>query len=166
MAAIRKIYVYFEEVTGAVLLAAMCVVAVVQVVSRYIFASPPAWTEEMAMLLFAWLVFVGAALALKHNEHFAVDVLVTALPAWPRRIVHLLILILTLVFSGLLMWFGERLAEDNWTVKTAVLEIPRTWLYASVPFGGALMLVRTLEGLVRWWRNPPAEPAEPAEGAS
>ena len=58
----------------------MCLIGVVKVAARYAFTSPLAWTEELATLLFAWLVFIGASLALKKNEHFAIELLVDLLP--------------------------------------------------------------------------------------
>ncbi len=153
MTAIRRLCAHLEELAGATLLAGMCIVAAVQVAGRYLLASPPAWTEEMATLLFAWLVFVGAALALKRNEHFALDVVVERLPGSWRRIVQGGVLVLVLMFCILLIGYGARLAIGAWNVTTAVLEIPRTWLYASVPFGGGLMLVRTAEAMARWWKS-------------
>ena len=33
----------------------------------------------------------------------------------------------------------------TWSVRTPLLDVSRGWLYASVPFGGVLMLLRTLE---------------------
>jgi TRAP-type C4-dicarboxylate transport system permease small subunit len=164
MAATRRFYAHLEEIAGAMLLAVMCVVATVQVAGRYLLASPPAWTEEMATLLFAWLVFVGASLALKRNEHFALDVVVTLLPDLPRRIVQGGVLIMVLVFCVLLIWYGVRLAIGAWNVTTAVLEIPRTWLYASVPFGGGLMFLRTLEAIARWWKPSDELTARPQPG--
>ncbi|UCG17431.1 MAG: TRAP transporter small permease [Phycisphaerales bacterium] len=157
MTTLHRVYAHLEELAGATLLAGMCIVAVIQVTTRYVLASPPAWTEETATLLFAWLVFVGASLALKRNEHFALDVVVVLLPRSIRRIMQGGVLILVLAFCGLLIGYGVREAIDQWTVRTAVLEIPRTWLYASVPFGGILMLLRTAEAIARWW-NPSAMP--------
>jgi len=163
---IRALGRHFEEIAGSLLLAGMCGVALGQVAGRYLLASPPAWTEELATLLFAWLVFVGASLALKRNEHFALEVLVDRLPQAPRRVVQTVGLGLVLAFSALLVGYGIDLAAGAWNVKTSTLEIPRTWLYASVPFGGALMGIRTIERLVWLWRAAPttedADREEPA----
>jgi TRAP-type C4-dicarboxylate transport system permease small subunit len=126
-------------------------VAVIQVAARYLLASPPAWTEEAATLLFAWLVFVGASLALKRNEHFALDVVVVRLPGELQRAVRFGVLLLTLAFCFILIGYGTILTVDSLTVRTAVMEIPRAWLYASVPVGGVLMAVRTSEAIYRWF---------------
>ncbi len=148
-----RLYKDMEEIIGAVLLVAMCLVAVAKVASRYVLASPFSWTEELATILFSWVVFVGASLALKKNEHFSMDVLVDLLPRAPKRLVQTIGLGLVTVFCVLIVCYGVRLAVLNWQVKTAVLEISRAWLYLAVPFGGALMLLRTIEMLVRLWRS-------------
>ena len=148
-----RIYRDLEEITGAALLVTMCAVAVAKVASRYILASPVTWAEEAATILFSWVVFIGASLALKKNEHFSMDVAVELLPSLPKKIVRAAGLVIVLLFCLLIVGFGLRLAVMNWHVKTPVLEISRAWLYLAVPFGGTLMLLRTGEALTREWRS-------------
>ncbi|MGI6417937.1 MAG: TRAP transporter small permease [Thermoguttaceae bacterium] len=136
---------HFEEIAGGLLLVAMCLIGAVKVVSRYVLASPLAWTEELATILFAWLVFIGASLALKQNEHFAIDVIVNLLPLSMRRHLDMLRHFAVLLFCLLLIGYGTRLAVMNWHVATPMLEVSRGWVYLSVPFGGLLMLVRTVQ---------------------
>ena len=134
----RALYRHLEEIHGSLLLVGICAVTIAQVASRYLMESPLAWTEELATMLFAWLVFIGAALALKRGEHFALDLFVDLLPALPRRLARLAGIVAVGAFCLLITGYGFVLARDSWTVDTAVLEIPRTWLYASVPCGGRL----------------------------
>ena len=97
--------------------------------------------------------FVGASLALKRNEHFALEIVIAILPGALRRVMHGAALLMVLIFCVLLVVYGLRLATESWRVTTAVLEISRTWLYAAVPFGGVLMLLRTLEAIGRFVRD-------------
>jgi TRAP-type C4-dicarboxylate transport system permease small subunit len=53
-----------------------------------VFAAPLAWTEELATMLFAWLVFRGASLALEKHEQLAIELFVDLLPAELQRRVH------------------------------------------------------------------------------
>ncbi len=141
----RTLYQHFEEIVGGSLLVVMCLIGAVKVLSRYVLTSPIAWTEELATMLFAWLVFIGASVALKKNEHFAIDVVVKLLPA-PMRKYSLAIRHCAIVlFCLLLIGFGIKLVVLSWDVLTPMLEISRGWFYLSVPFGGLLMLVRTIE---------------------
>ena len=55
-----------------------------------------------------------------------------------------LALALTLLVAGGLVFFGIRLCIFNAHVRTPVLEISRAWIYAAVPVGALLMLLRCL----------------------
>jgi len=154
----RVLREHFEEITGGALLIVMCLLGAIQVVSRYALTSPLAWTEELAVILFAWLVFIGASLALKKNEHFAIDVVVKLLPATPRKYAMAVRHFAVVLFCLLLIVFGLKLVVMNWRVQTPMLEISRGWAYLSLPLGGLLMLVRAVEMSVRAWKTGEALP--------
>jgi TRAP-type C4-dicarboxylate transport system permease small subunit len=160
---IRTLHQHFEEIVGGGLLVVMCLIGAVKVVSRYVLTSPIAWTEELATMLFAWLVFIGASVALKKNEHFAIDVVVKLLPTsmgkYSLRARHFAVA----AFCLLLIGYGTRLAVLSWRVPTPMLEISRGWFYLSVPFGGLLMLVRTVEMIRRDWQTNVSLPGEGVE---
>ncbi len=142
------------------LLIAMCLVAILQVASRYCFSSPFSWTEEVCTILFVWITFIGASLALKTGEHFAVEVIVEKIPRPWRMPLKLLSCGLILLFSLLLLGFGLRFAVKGLDSITPALEIPRAIPYGAVPVGGLLMLIRGIElsmKLIRSWREPAAE---------
>ena len=54
-----------EEKLIAVILGLMTVLTFANVVARYAFASNILWALEMTVFLFAWLVLLGAAYAVK-----------------------------------------------------------------------------------------------------
>lgn len=142
---IRSLFRNVEEIAGGTLLVLMCVTGVVKVASRYLFASPLAWPEELATLLFAWLVFIGASLALKQHEHFAIELFVELLPRCIQKWIELVQRICLAVFCLLLIGYGTNLVVQSWPVKTPLLGISRSWIYLSVVVGGVLMLIRTLQ---------------------
>ena len=167
---IRKAFDSLEEILGSILLLAVCVVAVIRVASRYahllgenavsrFVGGAGSWSVELCTYLFIWMVFVGASLALKKHEHFAVEVFVDRLPAratvWAERLSHLFVIL----FAAILIWFGGAQVAAAWDTVTPALEIPRSVPYAAVPFGGALMLVRATQALFG-----PSRAAREAEG--
>ena len=141
----KKIFNNLEEIIGSVLLVGMCIVAVLQVASRYLLREPFSWTEELCTFMFVWLVFVGASMALRKQEHFAVEIIVESLPEKITFIVKNLSCLLVIIFALLLIWFGIRLAVTGAGSVTPALEIPRTIPYASIPVGGLLLLIRAIE---------------------
>lgn len=162
----RRLLQHFEEVVGSAILVVLCVVTTLQVASRYLLGSPFSWTEEIATLLFGWLVFIGTALAMKHNEHFVVEIFVDRLPAKARRWARELALALVAVAALLLIGFGLRLAVRSAHVPTAILGLSRAWLYAAAPVGGILLLIRTLERWRELRRNDGTADATGKEEAS
>jgi TRAP-type C4-dicarboxylate transport system permease small subunit len=80
----------------ALALSIMVVLVFGNVVLRYAFSSGIAWAEEISRLMFVWMIFLGAILALRHHGHLGVEMLQAKLPPWARRgcaiVSHLLIL--------------------------------------------------------------------------
>ena len=160
----RALCDHFEEIVGGALLSAMFVIGAIQVVSRYALTFPLAWTEEAATTLFSWMVFIGASLALKKEEHFAIDAVAGLLPA--RRGLRWLRILALLAFCLLTIFYGAKLVAMNWDVPTSMLEISTGWAYLSLPFGGLLMLCRTVEMALRTWTEGRRLPEPPiTEGA-
>lgn len=145
----RRIYHNLEEVLAILLVAALCVVVTLQVFFRLVLGAPLSWSEELATILFVWVTMVGASLALKRGEHFAVELLQRQLPIRARRVVEILVALILVGFAGLVFVEGMGMAARNMTVVTPAMEIPRAIPYGSVAGGGALMLLRSLELLLR-----------------
>jgi C4-dicarboxylate transporter DctQ subunit len=150
---IKYFFRNIEEILGLILLFAICIVAVIKVASRYLFRDPSSWAEEICTYLFVWMSFVGAALALKKHEHFAIEILVDKLNVKTAGTTRILTTFFVIVFSCIVIWYGLRLTMNGWHVVTPATEIPRSIPYAAVPFGGILMLIRSIEYLIELIRN-------------
>ena len=55
--------------------AAIFVLVVAGVVLRYVFNDPLTWSEEVIVGLFTWMVFIGAAAAVRSHMHIRIDVM-------------------------------------------------------------------------------------------
>ncbi|MDB5853925.1 MAG: C4-dicarboxylate transporter permease [Herminiimonas sp.] len=82
----------------AIALAVMMVLVFSNVVLRYGFGSGIAWAEELSRLMFVWLIFLGAILALRRHAHLGMELIQARLPRWARRSCA--------VLSHLLMLYG------------------------------------------------------------
>jgi TRAP-type C4-dicarboxylate transport system permease small subunit len=145
---------HLEEILGSLLLLAVCGITLFNVISRYLFNNPLSWAEEAASTLFVWLVMLGAALALKDRQHFAVRIVVDRLPPGLRstglRFGHLCVLAASLIV------FVYGLVYASWGLEavTPAMEIPRVWAYAAVPTGGLLLSLRAWQNLIQDWHAP------------
>ncbi len=147
---IRAAFDRLEEILSVALVTAMCAVVALQVFCRLVLGSPLSWSEELATILFVWVTMIGASLALKRGEHFAVELLQARLPSAGRRTAGVLVGLLLTVFSLILLVKGFEMAWRNIPVRTPAMEIPRALPYAAVPAGGTLMLIRSLQ--IAWSR--------------
>ena len=129
--------------SGGVLMA-MSVLVAALVVARYGFSSPIFWGEEMARFLMFYLVMIGAAAALRHNQHPRLTMLLTALPSRGRVVLE--VLIDTAVFGTLIVLFfhGLDLAQEEAIMKTPSLRISYFWIYLGYPLGAGLAILQLL----------------------
>ncbi|MCE9657366.1 MAG: TRAP transporter small permease [Burkholderiales bacterium] len=160
-------FAYAEEAVAGLALVVVVLVTCWGVVTRYVTEQPATWAGEVAGIAFAWLVFLGAAAGFKYGMHVAIDMLVTALPRKPRRVLMTLVDLLVLVFLATLFVLAVQFSIDAWTDPTSVLRLPRSVTYVSVVVGSACMAVRYAQGAWRrqhglpgaWLRLPGAADA-------
>lgn len=118
-----------------------------QVLMRYFLGAPPSWTEEMAIILFAWLVLLYASVGLREGFHVAIQSIPagwTTLNRWADRLVALL----ALGFGAVSLTAGIAYVERTSGQKTAALQMPIEALYLSVPVCGGLFILHAVALLV------------------
>ena len=119
-----------------------------QVFGRYVIGRAPAWTEEVARMMVAWMAMLGTGACLRNGGHVAVGALVNSVS--PRVKVVLLALrdIAVMTTAGVLGWAGTRFAMLNAEQESAALEIPMVIPYSAMAVGAVLLaLVLTLARL-------------------
>ncbi len=117
-------------------LAIMAILVFGNVVLRYAFNSGIAESEELARLLFVWLIFMGAILASVQHAHIGVDTLVAKLPTVGKKILILATGALMLIACGIFIYGGWQQTVINLDNTYPVLGISYMWLYVvAVVFG-------------------------------
>ena len=122
------------------------------VFSRYVLQATFQWYDEVARLCFVWIVFLGAAVAVRRGLHFRLQLLVDRLPSGLRRGADTLATVVVVAFSAVLVGGGVSIAPIAHRQMTDALEISMLWFYAALPVGGALMAVYAVPAL--WRRSP------------
>lgn len=135
---------------GAVVAAAgvMLVSLAAQVVMRYVFGAALTWSEELALLLFSWIVLLMSALGVREGFHVRMDLLAGHLP--PRAAGALAHLIqLGVLAAGLfLLRHGWRYFVETRGSVSAAIAYPIELLHLAAPVGGALIVLFALERLL------------------
>jgi TRAP-type C4-dicarboxylate transport system permease small subunit len=130
------------------ILAVLLAVVGVQIFARYVLNHSLYWSEELARYLFIYLVFLGAAVALRRDGHIRVSFLVERLPAGLQRAAAVLVDLVVLVFAGTVLWQSARLAAMVWTVPTAAMLVPWTFVYLGILLGMAAATLAALGSLL------------------
>ena len=129
------------------LLFVLLVVGALQVTSRYTGLMFVPWTEEVARLLFVWVVWIGAAAAVFRGSHIRFDFLVERLPQSVRAGIGTLV---TLGVAGLLILLVYQAYEIVRSTSSTFITINLSvkYTYLSVVVGSSLMLVGLLGAML------------------
>lgn len=124
------------------LLLVLVVVLAWQVVSRYVLNTPSSVTEEVLRYGVIWMSMLGAAYAVGQGSHLSIDLLRGWLPRpWQLRLEGLVVLAFTVFAGVVLIWGGMRGVQISARQTSAVLRIPMSWVYLSLPLSGAVMVL-------------------------
>ena len=116
--------------------------------SRYVMHATFQWYDEVARLCFVWMIFLGAAVAVRRGAHFRLHLLIDRFGPSARRRVDLVVLVVVIAFAAVLLAGGIAIAPLARRQVTDALEISMLWFYGALPVGGALMIVFALPQLV------------------
>lgn len=126
---------------GAIGLIAMTGVIGWQVFGRFVLNSSPSWSEQTALVLMIWYVFIAAAAGVWERFHIRIEILEHRLKPESVRLIRIGIHALIVLFSLVLLVFGAQLV---WLVRDHVipsLGISRAIAYLPIPFAGLLMII-------------------------
>ena len=133
----------------------LCADVFLGVFSRYVLMSTFTWYDEIARLLFVWIVFLGAAVGVRRTAHFRLHLLVDRLPTGVRRVVDVFGVLVLMGFGLVLIQQGWKLVELGQFQRTPVMGLSKQYVYLSVPAGGALIILYSLPHLWRALRGDP-----------
>ena len=149
---------------GTVFFLVMVVSVSIGVLFRYGFNRPLIWTEEVSSFCFLWAIFLGAAAAVKRQEHIVVDTLVLLLPRPLQRAVGLLTGGLVAAMLAAITVLGVQYAYSQRNTTTEALETRMLWWALAVPTFSILSFYHTLRYLGRLIRGQSGSGTPPAHG--
>jgi TRAP-type C4-dicarboxylate transport system permease small subunit len=146
------------EAACATAVVALTVIVTLQVFNRFVLKTPLAWSEDLAMLLFQWVVFLGAALGVKRMRHFGIELVVRRFPERLRHAVELLTPAVMAIVALVMIVQGWTILTFNTTRVFSSMDLTYIWAFLPIPLSGVLILVYLAQMEVDRWRGkPPAE---------
>ena len=142
-----KIIDMINKIVGIALslvLAMMSILIVVQVFTRYVVDITLTWSEEAARYLMVYVIFLGAALAMRKQQHIAIEFLVQTINEKMRNLLKLVILIISIGFFVMLLAKGMEILQFVDNQKSPSLRIPMSIPYAAIPIGAGLLIINSI----------------------
>ena len=140
---------------GALVLATL--IAITQVLLRTFFNIHLPWSEETVVYLVIYSTFLGSVVTLRHNEHISINIFEPFVGKVGKRRMEILGVSIMIVYLVIVGFFAWMLLFEPFSVATVTpaLKLPLWVVELAVPLGFTLMLLRSLEMLVRLARGKP-----------
>ncbi|WP_102958168.1 TRAP transporter small permease [Mangrovicella endophytica] len=132
-------------VTGLAMLALLTLVAAM----RYLLESGLNAAPDLTEVLFAFFVVAGIVQAARMGVHVATQMLLSLLPPAGRRVLSIIIHVVTAATYLLLAWYAYQNAVIANDQTSPVLQIPMSVGYGALTAGLALVAVCSLTAIVR-----------------
>jgi TRAP-type C4-dicarboxylate transport system permease small subunit len=139
-----KRLVGIANAVGVALFGALFIVFIIQIIARFAFNHPMAWTDELAVVLYIWTVLWCAAFVVRDREHVMFDLAYNAASPLAQRVMRL---VGSMALAGIV---GYGLA-GNWDYiwfmrreRTPVLDVSFLWVFVPFMFLLVSLVVRNL----------------------
>ena len=140
--------IHLEDVSTQILLAFIVVLVFMAALTRYI-GHPINWSVDIAQGLYVWVIYIGANQAWRKSRHIGIDMLFNKLGPGPQKFLLVFIHSLISIFLGAIIVNGIHITIVNSGRILNAIPISYSFVTIAVPAGSLLMLITTVEKIVR-----------------
>jgi TRAP-type C4-dicarboxylate transport system permease small subunit len=138
----------FEDWISFAIFWALALVVFYQVFTRYVLGDAAGWTEEIARYLLVAVVFIGASISVRKNNHIQVDFFYRLLPHALQRVLSTGVDLLRVAFLGYAAWLAYLLTQRIGGQRMAIVDLPMGYVFTAMTVGFGLMCFRAVQ--VAW----------------
>lgn len=137
---------WFKKTANAIgggLFLTLFIVFVIQVMARFGLNKPLAWTDELAVILYVWIILWAAAFMVPEREHVAFDLLWNSAGPRTRSVMQM---VGHLLIGGLALCAVPATWDYVYFMKregTPVLGLPFMWVFLPFVFLLVALVVRS-----------------------
>lgn len=168
LTAVNKVLDRIEGLAMVLLMLVATIVAIIQVIARYVFNNSLFWSEETILYSLISMSFLAGSMGVRYSAHICVEVL--PLMVGPRfdGYVKFLANLMGAIFAATLVYYGTRLTINtgNMGQLSPAMQVPVAYIYAMIPISGVFMLLRYLWVLQHIIQKKPFEPLKMDVSAS
>lgn len=150
----KKAFVWLDDNLEPILIifayVAMAALVFQQVVLRFVFKTQIPWGTSVAIYMFIWVAWMGAAYNVKKRAHLNFGEIRARLP-YPMQFVCLVIdTVLWISFAAVVMYYAFdqiEILQMNYAIVPGADNLMQWWFYLIMPLGWGLIIFRALQNL-------------------
>lgn len=135
-----RFVLFVEEIISGSLLCLISVLVFISAVARTL-DHPINWAQDIALLSFGWLTFIGADVLAKSGKLINIDLLVKRFPRVIQNLLAVIFDFMMLVFLFVLIFYGIKLVSQSFNRMFNTLNMSYAWCTMAVPTGSTLMFI-------------------------
>jgi TRAP-type C4-dicarboxylate transport system permease small subunit len=151
----------FEDWIAFVFFWVLALVIFLQFFTRYALNDSASWTEEIARYLLICMVFIGATIGVRKNNHVQVDFFYRVLPKPLMRVMSTLVDVVRIAFLVIASYLTVKLMLRIGGQSMSIVDLPIGIVYAAVLIGFVLMSFRAIQVAIANWRRGASVLEEP-----
>lgn len=125
-----------------------------QVFARYVLNNPSSFSEVLTRYLFVWLVTITATYVFGQKEHMAITFFKEKLPENVKRIIDVVIEVITIGFASTVMVYGGSVITKMQMSQTdATLNIQSGYIYSVIPICGIIIIMYSIINIIGSGKN-------------
>ncbi len=89
------------------------IVMLYEVISRYVFARPTLWANELSLWIASFLFLLAGLYAMQQRSHIRIFIIYEMFPRWAKKAADSFSVVLIIIFASCLVWGGFNEALDK-----------------------------------------------------
>ncbi|MEO4000351.1 TRAP transporter small permease [Mesorhizobium sp. CAU 1732] len=135
----RRLLLELDIVVASLSLSVVVGSVIWGVLTRYILSQPATWTTELSAIAFAWVVFFGAAAALRRGMLISIPLVVDLFPSRIRKLIAICAGALVVAFLVYTTYLAYTLAGQASNRPSPVLRISFFYVYGGIALSLLIM---------------------------
>ena len=156
MKKISAVILKTEELLAGAMLCMIAVLVFWSAVARTI-GMPVNWAQDVSLLAFGWLTFIGSDIIIKSGGLIRIDMLSNRVPKAVQKTLMLVFDFFMLLFLLILIVYGFLLVSQSWNRTFNTLKMSYAWCTLAVPVGSLLMFFSMIGKVLGDIRKPMKE---------
>lgn len=149
----KKFIVNIDQYVSAVLFIVIMVLLFLQVVTRYVFRHSFTWTEELSVLLFVWMTYMGVSSAVTYRKNLRIDALLDVVPFRVKKLLLIISDVIFILFNLYLIVPFVELIGSIGSSRTPILGIPKAITYWLIPAILVISSAKLVYDIYRLWHE-------------